>query len=328
MSQTPEQCNAVNSHDHQQQETRISIIGGGSIGVGFAIVHARAGHAVRVFEPDAERRADLPDTMLGILGELAEFGLAEMPVERIMQHIEVVDSLELAVSGSALVHECAPEDLELKRKLVTRLDAAADDSTVIASASSAITTSEFAAHAGGRQRFLVAHPGNPPFLIPVVEVVPATFTEPSAVTTAMRILTSAGMSPIRLRREVAGFVFNRLQGALLREAYCLVRDGVVGVDDLDRLVRDGLGLRWSVIGPFETVDLNTGGGIERHAKLLGPAYERMGAERGQHDPWTPELVEKVTAERRKLLPLDKRPDRIRWRDRQLMRLHALRRTEQ
>jgi len=106
-----------------------------------------------------------------------------------------------------------------------------------------------------------------------------------------------------------------------------VRDGVVGVDDVDRLVRDELGLRWSVIGAFETADLNTGGGIERHAKFPGPAYERMAAERSQHDPWTPELVEKVTAERRKLLPLDKRPDRIRWRDRRLMRLHTLRRTE-
>jgi 3-hydroxyacyl-CoA dehydrogenase len=317
----------VNSHDQQQQETSISIIGGGSIGVGFAIVHARAGHAVRVFDPDADRRADLLDTVLRILGELAQFGLAGIPVERIIQNVEVVDSLEQAVADSALVHECAPEDLELKRNLVTQLDRAAEDDTIIASASSAITTTQFAAHAKGRHRFLVAHPGNPPFLIPVVEVVPATFTKPDAVDATMRILTAAGMSPIRLHREVPGFVFNRLQGALLREAYCLVRDGVVGVDDLDRIVRDGLGLRWSVIGPFETVDLNTDGGIERHAKLLGPAYERMGAERGQHDPWTPELVERVTAERRQLLPLDKRPDRIRWRDRQLMRLLAARRTD-
>ena len=100
-------------------------------------------------------------------------------------------------------------------------------------------------------------------------------------------------------------MFNRLQGALLREAYCLVRDGVATVADIDRLVRDGLGLRWSVIGPFETVDLNTRGGIAAHAEKMGPAYARMGAERGQHDPWTPELVAEVAAARRAELPLER-----------------------
>lgn len=314
----------MNSYDHQKTDLQIAVIGGGSIGSGFAIVHARAGHTVRLYEPDEERRAELPAALAGILDELAEFGLARTPVGDILRRIEFVATLELAVAGTVLVHECAPENLELKRKLVTELDEAANTSTVIASASSAITTSEFADHATERQRFLVAHPGNPPFLIPVVEVVPATFTDPQAVAIAMQVLEAAGMSPVQLRREVPGFVFNRLQGALLREAYCLVRDGVVGVDDVDKLVRDGLGLRWSIIGPFETADLNTGGGIERHAKLLGPAYERMGAERGQHDPWTPELVARVTAERRSLLPLEERPARIRWRDRQLMRLHASR----
>jgi L-gulonate 3-dehydrogenase len=86
------------------------------------------------------------------------------------------------------------------------------------------------------------------------------------------------------------------------------------------VVRDGLGLRWSVIGPFETADLNTRGGIAAHAEKLGPAYARMGAERGQHDPWTPDLVAKVTAERRALLPLEKWEERVAWRDRKLMAL--------
>src|SRR5688500_6615019 len=111
------------------------------------------------------------------------------------------------------------------------------------------------------------------------------------------------MQPVLVRKEVEGFVFNRLQGALLREAYCLVRNGVASVEDIDRIVRDGLGLRWSVVGPFETADLNNRGGIEAHAEKMGPAYARMGAERGQHDPWTPDLVAKVAAARRRALPL-------------------------
>jgi 3-hydroxyacyl-CoA dehydrogenase len=123
-----------------------------------------------------------------------------------------------------------------------------------------------------------------------------------------------------VKKEAEGFIFNRLQGALLREAYCLLRDGVANVEGIDSVVQFGLGRRWSVVGPFETVDLNTRGGIEAHAARMGPAYERMGAERGQHDPWTPELVALATAQRRALLPLDDWDARVTWRDEQLMRI--------
>jgi 3-hydroxyacyl-CoA dehydrogenase len=127
------------------------------------------------------------------------------------------------------------------------------------------------------------------------------------------------MRPVTAHREVEGFLFNRLQGAVLREAYALVRDGVATVEDIDTVMRDGLGRRWTFMGPFETVDLNTRGGIAAHAEKLGPAYERMGAERGQHDPWTPDLVAEVTHQRREVMPLDRWPDRVAWRDEQLIR---------
>jgi hypothetical protein len=99
-----------------------------------------------------------------------------------------------------------------------------------------------------------------------------------------------------------------------------VRDGVATVADIDKVMTEGLGPRWSIIGPFETVDLNTRGGIASHAQKMGPAYERMGAERGQHDPWTPDLVATVTAARREQLPLEGWDDRVVWRDRMLMAL--------
>jgi len=304
--------------------TQIAIVGGGSIGAAFAIVHARVGRTVRLFDPDPARRSVLRDEIAGSLTELAAFDLLETDADEVLSHLEIVDSPARALAGADLVHECAPEDLELKRRLVGELDAAAVRSAVIASASSAMTASEIAGSVAGRERCLVAHPGNPPFLLPVIEIVPAPFTSPRAVESASSILSAAGLSPVRLHKELKGFVFNRLQGAVLREAYCLVRDGVVDVDDVDRVVRDGLGLRWAVVGPFETIDLNTRGGIERHAELLGPAYAAMGAERGQHDPWTPELVASVAAQRRVLLPAKDRDARVRWRDRQLMRLLAAR----
>jgi 3-hydroxyacyl-CoA dehydrogenase len=157
--------------------------------------------------------------------------------------------------------------------------------------------------------------------LPVVELVPARFTDPDVVARVHDLLAEAGMSPVLVAREVEGFVFNRLQGALLREAYCLVRDGVVSPGDVDRVVRDGLGRRWSVIGPFETAHLNTRGGIESHAEKMGPAYARMGAERGQHDPWTPDLVRRVADG----LPLDRWEQRVAWRDEALIALERARR---
>ncbi|MDO9487316.1 MAG: 3-hydroxyacyl-CoA dehydrogenase family protein, partial [Sphingomonadaceae bacterium] len=196
---------------------------------------------------------------------------------------------------------------------------------VLASSSSAMPASRFAGDLPGSARCLVAHPGNPPFLLRVIEMVPAPFTSPEAIDRATAIVEAAGLYPVHVGREVEGFIFNRLQGAVLREAYCLVRDGVADVADIDRVMRDGLGLRWSVIGPFETVDLNTAGGIAEHARRLGPAYARMGAERGQNDPWTEDLVADVVRQRRTELPLDERPERIAWRDRQLMALLAHRR---
>lgn len=303
------------------------MIGGGSIGVAFAIVFARAGHDVRLNEPDAARRQSITQILQARLDDLGSYGLLDEPANEILDRIVTVASLSDAVSDAAYVQECAPEQLGLKKTLFAELDRLAPAGAVLASASSAITASAFAADLPGRARMLVVHPGNPPFLIPVAEVVPAPFTGEVAIAFTQDLLTGAGLTPVLVRKEVEGFVFNRLQGALLREAYCLVRDGVVSVEDVDRIVRDGLGLRWSVIGPFETVDLNTQGGIASHAQKMGPAYQRMGAERGQNDPWTPELVEKVAAQRRTLLPLERWAERVAWRDRRLMSLVRHRKTE-
>ena len=160
----------------------------------------------------------------------------------------------------------------------------------------------------------------------MIEIVPAPFTAPDVTQRTLQLFRDAGLQPVLVSKEVEGFVFNRLQGAVLREAYCLVRDGVATVEDIDKVMRDGLGLRWSVIGPFETVDLNTRGGIRSHAQKMGPAYERMGAERGQHDPWTPELVDTVAAARRAAVPLEQWEERVAWRDRALMALARHRRS--
>ncbi|MDH4254062.1 MAG: 3-hydroxyacyl-CoA dehydrogenase [Gammaproteobacteria bacterium] len=304
----------------------VAIVGAGSIGTAFAVVHALAGRDVRLYDVAAEALDNARSRLDQILADLAHFGLLEEAPAEVAARVQTSSDLAEALAGVAVIHECAPENLEIKQAVTIEIDRLAPPHAAIASASSAIPASEYARAVAGRSRCLVAHPGNPPYLLRVVEIVPAPFTDASVVRLVESFLEAAGLACVIVRRELRGFVFNRLQGALLREAYCLVRDGVASVEEIDAIVRGGLGLRWSVVGPFETVDLNTRGGIERHASILGPAYAAMGAERGQFDPWTDELIGSVTAQRRAQLPLERWEERVRWRDRELMRLLAARRS--
>jgi 3-hydroxyacyl-CoA dehydrogenase len=301
---------------------RVGVVGAGSIGVAMSIVFARGGHEVRCWDPFPDARERAHRDLVARLEALARHDLLDEPPVDVAARVTLVAELPDAVAGAVLVQECAPERLDVKQALYARLAELTGDGVPLASSSSAIRPGLLAdgCRAGGR--ILVGHPANPPYLLPVIELVPGIDTVRDVVERAAAIYAGAGLRPVSLHREVEGFVFNRLQGAVLREAYCLVRDGVVDVADLDAVVTLGLGRRWSVVGPFETVDLNTRGGIASHAEKMGPAYERMGCERGQRDPWTPDLVEAVTTQRRALLPLGEWESRVAWRDEQLMRLVA------
>jgi 3-hydroxyacyl-CoA dehydrogenase len=296
----------------------VAVVGTGSIGVAFAVVFAGAGATVRCWDPEESSRERAAADLSRRLDMLAAHGLLADEPAKVLDRVSFEAELADAVQDAVLVQECAPERLALKRSLYVELGRLTGPEVVLASSSSAIPASAIAEGLPVADRVLIGHPANPPYLLPVIEVVPAATTSPAIVHRATALYRGAGLQPVQLRREVEGFVFNRLQGALLREAYCLLRDGVADVEDIDTVVRLGLGRRWSVIGPFETVDLNTRGGIEAHAAVMGPAYERMGAERGQHDPWTPDLVARATEQRRAVLPLEDWAERVRWRDERLM----------
>ncbi len=301
----------------------IAVVGGGSIGVAWAIVFARANHEVRVYDVDAARTAAVLKEVAERAVELATFGLIDDP-DAVVGRVTVHRELAPAVRGAFYVQECVAERVDVKRAVFAELDAVVAADAVLASSSSMIPCSRFATGLAGRARCLVVHPGNPPYLLPVAELVPAPFTDADTVERAAALLTAAGMTPVRVAVEVEGFVYNRLQGALLREAYCLVRDGVVSASDVDRVVRLGLGRRWSVIGPFATAELNTRGGLTRHAQVMGPAYARMGAERGQRDEWSPDLVALAAEDIHAELPADDWAENVLRRDRALMVLEAAR----
>jgi 3-hydroxyacyl-CoA dehydrogenase len=301
---------------------KVAIAGCGSIGVAFAVLFADAGHQVRCWDPDEDARSrarrDIEDRAV----RLAEHHLLNDEVHVTLARVTITEEMEAAAHGAEFVQECAPEQLAIKQEVLSRLAELTGAEVALASSSSAMTPSTLACASPAADRIVVGHPGNPPYLLPIIELVPSPQTRPEVVALAEYVYESAGLEVIRVGREVEGFVFNRLQGALLREAYCLVRDGVASVEDVDAVVRLGLGRRWSVVGPFETADLNTRGGVASHAEKLGPAYARMGAERGQHDPWTPDLVSAVAQARRAVLPLDEWEERVIWRDEELMRLAA------
>jgi len=301
----------------------VAVIGAGSIGIAWAMVLASAGLRARMYEMDPATRVSAPDDIELMLAELADAGLMDEPVSTVMSRIAMFDSLAEAVAGADFVQECVVEDLQVKRDLFAELDRLTPPDVVLASSTSTIVASAFADHLPGRARCLVVHPANPPYFLRVAEVVPAPFTSAGAVATARALLESVHLTPVVLDHEIEGFAFNRLQGAVLREAYCLVRDGVVSPADIDTLVREGLGLRWSVIGPFTTSELNTRGGIRRHAEVIGPVYARIGLERSGDDPWTPETIEQVAAEIEQRLPHPTWEENVRERDRAMIRLASL-----
>lgn len=306
-------------------DAKVAVVGAGSIGVAWAIVFARAGHRVSVYDVDPARRQAVGTEVLSRLDQLAGFGLLTESPATVLARISVSDRLALAVEDAAFVQESVLESLDIKRELFEELDVLAAPDAVLASSTSMIPATRFAADLPGRSRCLVVHPGNPPYLIPVVELVPAPFTDAAVVATTGELLAAAGMVPVLVHLEPEGFVFNRLQGAVLREAYCLVRDGVASPADIDRVVSSGLGRRWAVLGPFATAQLNTRGGIRRHAEVMGPAYARMGAERGQDDRWTDDLVATVAADVDEHLPPERWADQVVRRDRALMHLEQARR---
>ena len=305
------------------ERPRVAIVGAGSIGVAWAIVFAKAGHPVVLHDVDPARREAVPAEVAERLAELSEHGLLEDP-DALTSQISTTDSLADAVASAAHVQECVVESESVKRALFAELDALAAPGVVLASSSSMMPASRFADDLPGRGRILVVHPGNPPYLLPIAEVVPAPFTDEQTVAATHELMSGAGMVPVLIRHEVEGFVFNRLQGAVLREAYRLVRDGIASAADVDRVVSHGLGRRWAVIGPFATADLNTRGGVERHAALMGPAYLRMGAQHGETEDWPADLVSEVAASLHETLRPDEWAANVLRRDRALMRVSAAR----
>lgn len=299
----------------------IAVVGAGLVGLGWAIVFARSGVPVRVFDADEAARNAVLARLRASLDDMAGHGLVD-DVDAIAARVTAVNTLAAAVADADYVQESVFERVNVKQAVSREIGALLRPDSVVGSSSSGIPASAFTAEVPNRSRFLVVHPVNPPHLVPLVELVPAPWTDPAIVPWLRAAMERFGQAPVVVNREIDGFVLNRLQGALLNEAWALYDEGIASAADIDKTVSEGLGFRWSFMGPFETIDLNAPGGIADYARRLGPLYHGIAQSRTDPEAWGPRLIDRLERERRMQLPADGLRERAAWRDRQLMALVA------
>lgn len=300
---------------------RIAIVGAGLIGRAWAIVFARAGHAVSLTDtaPGAARGA--LEWIARTLGEMHGYGLVDEGPAQVLTRLRAAASLAEALQGAQYVQESVRETVEAKKEIFAAMDEIAAPGCILASSTSFIPASAFSETLAGRSRCLVAHPVNPPHVVPVVELCPAPWTDAAVLDRARALHATSGQVPVIVRREIPGFILNRLQAALVCEAVRLYEDGIASAEDIDKTVRDGLGLRWSFMGPMETIDLNAPGGVADYAARYAATMVEMNRAQTPRD-WDSSTLKRLEAERRKQLGADDLAARAAWRDRRLMALAA------
>lgn len=297
---------------------RVAIIGSGLIGRSWAVVFANGGFDVALYDAVA----GVADRALSLIAEsfdeLSAHDLAK-DVKAAAARVRTTTSLADALDGASYIQENTLETLDTKRSVFAELDRLAMPNAILASSTSTIMASLFTETLKGRHRCLVAHPVNPPHLVPLVELVGAPWTSPETISNAKAIYESLGQVPIVVQREIEGFILNRLQAVLLSEAFRLVSDGYATPHDLDKTLKDGLGLRWSFMGPFETIELNAPGGIPDYCQRYGASLSRLSAA----DPsiYQGAKLARILTQWQPLKS-DQIGTRMRWRDRQLAALKA------
>ena len=227
---------------------KIAIVGAGLMGHGLALVFAQGEHEVWVTDPQAGALASLHTRMAETLQSLGQSS-------ECLEHVHAASSLEEAVAKADIVIEAAPEKLELKQDLFARIEKAALPGCILASNTSVIPISKVMACVQNKSRALGTHWWNPPYLVPLVEVIQTADTDPAHITRMMVLLAKLGKVPVHVKKDVPGFVGNRLQHALWREAISLIENGVCDADTIDLVVKNSFGRRLAVLGPIENADL-------------------------------------------------------------------------
>lgn len=306
----------------------VACIGAGTVGSAWAVVFARAGYRVALYDRDAAISDDAVQTEIReSLALLDANGLLEDNPATVATRIRVASTLQDAVASAAYVQESVREDVAIKREVFAEIARHAPSDCLLASSTSAIKGSEFLGAIDNPGRAIVAHPVNPPSLIPLVELCLTPWTTPECLAAVRALLEAAGMRPITLEKEIDGFILNRLQYTLVAEAMHLVGEGYCSPQDIDRAMTDGLALRWASIGPFEVAHLNAAGGFRGFVDQLGGMMKTMGRSAQTDYDWDQGLVDKIHAALTAETPVANIPARQNWRNRKVLATRQMQATD-
>ena len=300
----------------------IGVIGGGLIGASWAAIFSKSGFNVFVYDPYPDVFDTYKSRVTSFLEELKTID-ETINVEESLNRINANVTIEDLCSNVEYIQESAPEILSVKQELFAKLDNLAPEEVVIGSSSSAMPISSITQNLKGQHRCIITHPANPPHLIPCVEICPGENTSNRTIEKTKEIFIASGASIVNVKKEIDGFILNRLQGALLNEAMRLYSDGYASSDEIDATIRDGLGLRWAFMGPFETIDLNAPGGIKDYISRYGPIFVEMAKNQTKIPDWSEEAGKKLELERRKILGHEELEDRAKKRNQLLKTLRKV-----
>ncbi|GFU44480.1 lambda-crystallin homolog [Nephila pilipes] len=237
---------------------KIAIVGCGLIGKSWAMLFASAGYDVMIYDKDDTASLHALTTIAEELHKLesSELLRGDLSADEQIKLISRAEELETCVKDALHVQESVIENEEMKKIVFQKLDSLATDKMTLCSSTSCITPSTFSENLKHRSQVLVAHPANPPYYVPIVEIVPSPWTSPDIVSRTVELMKEIGQKPVIVKKEIYGFAINRMQYAIINECWRLVQDGVMSVEDIDAVMSEGLGMRYAFLGPFETCQLN------------------------------------------------------------------------
>lgn len=306
---------------------KIACIGSGTIGRSWALIFATRGNNVNLYDVSNDILIDAKEFIRTWLKILTKKGaMEEKQLKQIMGKIKLTLSLRDAVRDIDYVQESVPENLELKKQVFSEISSMVKSSAILASSTSGLLMTEIQKAAVKPERCITAHPINPPHLIPLVEIVPGKETSEDVIKTVYDFMLRLQKIPIIIKKEVPGFVFNRLAAALWREALDLLDKGVATVEDIDKAVYAGMGLRWAVMGPFLTYHLGGGEkGLEYFIDHLGPAFSAWWKSMATWTSISHSAAKKAVdgVGQMELVKAKAYKELIRWRDEKLMKLLEL-----